>query len=81
MENLRPVDHPNGSGRGPGKHIILDWPVREGDRLREKECDFWDGFFLDSIVGSRATRPWRGKREGYGLHPRLTLEPWMNDSR
>jgi hypothetical protein len=53
--------HPNGSGRGPGKHIILDWPVREGDRLRENECDFWDGFFLDSIVGSRAIRPQLGQ--------------------
>jgi para-nitrobenzyl esterase len=44
--------HPNGRGRGASRYIVLDWPVREGDRLRETQCDFWDGFFLDSIVGS-----------------------------
>ena len=44
--------HPKGRGRGASKHIVLDWPVREGERLRAAQCDFWEPFFLDSLVGS-----------------------------
>jgi para-nitrobenzyl esterase len=44
--------HPSGRGRGAARHIVLDWPVSEGRRLREAQCDFWDQFFLDSISGS-----------------------------
>jgi para-nitrobenzyl esterase len=44
--------HPSGSGRGAASHIVLDWPVSEGQRLREAQCDFWDQRFLDSISGS-----------------------------
>jgi parallel beta-helix repeat protein len=44
--------HPTGLGRGTSKHIALDWPVREDERLRETQCDFWEPHFLDSVVGS-----------------------------
>ena len=44
--------HPTGDGRGASNYIVLDWPVREGQRLREDHCDFWDPLFLRSVVGS-----------------------------
>ena len=43
--------HPTGQGRGADKYLILDWPVREGKRLREAHCDFWEPFFLRSTAG------------------------------
>ena len=43
--------HPNGRGRGGGSTSSLIGGPR-GDRLRATQCDFWDGFFLDSVVGS-----------------------------
>jgi len=50
--------HPSGQGRGPDKYMVLDWPVREGRRLREQQCDFWEPFFLRTVVGSvPASRP------------------------
>ena len=42
--------HPTGDGRGADKHLMLDLPVREGKRLREPYCDFWEPFFLGSIT-------------------------------
>jgi para-nitrobenzyl esterase len=39
-------------GRGVSKHIVLDWPISQGERLREAQCDFWEPFFLGSVVGS-----------------------------
>jgi len=42
--------HPNGNGRGSGRHMVLDWPLREAKRLRETQCDYWDDFFLGSIA-------------------------------
>ena len=42
--------HPTGRGRGSDKYIVLDWPVRDGKRLREAQCDFWEPFFLRSIA-------------------------------
>lgn len=42
--------HPNGHGRGSDKYLILDSPLREGHRLREEHCDFWEPFFLGSIA-------------------------------
>jgi para-nitrobenzyl esterase len=50
--------HPTGQGRGPDKYLVLDWPVREDKRLREVQCDFWEPFFLRSIVGG-AVPAWR----------------------
>jgi carboxylesterase type B len=43
--------HPVGKGRGPDKYMVLDWPAHEDKRLREAQCDFWEPFFLRSIVG------------------------------
>ena len=33
-------------------HLILDSNVRRGDDLREEACDFWDEFFLRSMLAS-----------------------------
>jgi para-nitrobenzyl esterase len=42
--------HPSGHGRGASRHIVFDWPVREGERLREDQCDFWERLFLRSVT-------------------------------
>lgn len=34
------------------KYIAFAWPIRRGQRLREEHCDFWEPFFLGSVVGS-----------------------------
>jgi para-nitrobenzyl esterase len=44
--------NPYGRGRGADKHIVLDWPLRDGKRLREEECDFWERLFLRSVSDS-----------------------------
>jgi para-nitrobenzyl esterase len=44
--------HSSGRGRGAQKHMVLEVPLRVDKRLREKPCDFWEPFFLGSIVGS-----------------------------
>ena len=44
--------HPTGHGRGADKYIVLDTPLREDKRPREKQCDYWEPFFLGSVVGS-----------------------------
>ena len=33
-------------------HLILDANVKRGEDLREEACDFWDGFFLSSMLAS-----------------------------
>ena len=43
--------HPHGDGRGADKYIVLDSPTREDKRLREAQCDFWEPYFLGSVVG------------------------------
>ena len=43
--------HPTGGGRGPDKYLILDTTIREGHRLREAQCDFWEPYFFRSITG------------------------------
>jgi len=42
----------HGKGDGAEKHLVLDVPVRTDKRLREHACDFWEPFFLGSLVGS-----------------------------
>jgi para-nitrobenzyl esterase len=42
--------HPTGLGRGADKYQILDSPISEEKRLDEAACDFWQPFFLSSIV-------------------------------
>ena len=44
--------HPTGLGRGPDKHLVLDAPVREGMRLREAACDFWEPYHLRTMTGA-----------------------------
>jgi para-nitrobenzyl esterase len=44
--------HAVGDGSGADPHVALDWPMREGTEWRKKRCDFWDAFFLGSVVGS-----------------------------
>ena len=43
--------HPTGQGRGSDKYIVFDSAIREGQRLREQQCDFWEPFFLRSMLG------------------------------
>jgi para-nitrobenzyl esterase len=38
-------------------HLVLDTTVRRGDDLREEACDFWDGFFLRSMLASTPASP------------------------
>ncbi len=40
------------TGATADAHIVFDWPIREGTRWRREHCDFWDQFFLKSVVGS-----------------------------
>ena len=50
--------HPTGEGRGADKYIIFDSVIREGKRLREEQCDFWEPFFFRSMLGGfSASRP------------------------
>jgi para-nitrobenzyl esterase len=42
--------HPAGHGKGADRYMILDWPLAEGKRLREDQCDFWEPFFYRSIA-------------------------------
>lgn len=44
--------HPTGQGRGADQYIVLDIPLRKDKRLREQQCDYWEPFFLGSVVGS-----------------------------
>jgi carboxylesterase family protein len=76
--------HPNGSGRGPGKHITLDWPVREGDRLRENECELLGRVlprFDRGIACNQAVDGANVKETAECLDPKADPEPWMYDSR
>jgi para-nitrobenzyl esterase len=43
--------HPDGQSAGE-KNIVFDWPIRDGKRWRDAQCDFWEPFFLRSVVGS-----------------------------
>jgi para-nitrobenzyl esterase len=43
---------PLGPGRGADRHLILDTVIRADKRLRESACDFWEPFFLRTILGS-----------------------------
>jgi hypothetical protein len=41
---------PEGIGRGSRKYLVLDRLIREGKRLKEAECAFWEPFFLRSML-------------------------------
>jgi carboxylesterase type B len=40
-----------GQGRSANKFIVLDTVISEGKRPREAGCDFWEPFFLRSMMG------------------------------
>jgi para-nitrobenzyl esterase len=44
--------HPSGQGRGSDKHLVLDAPIREGMRLDEPACNFWEPYFLRTLTGA-----------------------------
>ena len=44
--------HPTGPGRGSDKYLILDSAIREGKRLRERQCDLFEPLFLRSLLGT-----------------------------
>ena len=37
---------------GSGKHIVFDVAIRVDTHLRDRQCDFWQPYFLRSITGS-----------------------------
>ena len=44
---------PLGSGRGSHRYLVLEQNIHPGKRLSEtSKCDFWDGFFLRTMLGS-----------------------------
>ena len=44
---------PLGSGRGSNRYLVLEEHLRAVKRLSEaNKCDFWDGFFLRTMLGS-----------------------------
>jgi para-nitrobenzyl esterase len=49
--------HPTGLGRGSDKYLVFDSVVREGQRLREEQCDFWEPFFLRSMLSGVPAAP------------------------
>jgi para-nitrobenzyl esterase len=42
---------PDGNGRGSDKYLVLDANPHEALRLRERECDFWEPWYLRSTTG------------------------------
>ena len=48
-----PFKHPNGAGRGADNYLILDANPREGSRLRERECNVFEPFFLRSVLAEK----------------------------
>lgn len=42
---------PLGIGRGANRHLVLDRVIRSDRRLRESACDFWEPYFLKSMMG------------------------------
>ena len=42
---------PAGAGRGASRHIVLDRVIRTDKRLRESSCDFWEPYFLRTMLG------------------------------
>jgi para-nitrobenzyl esterase len=44
--------HPPGEGRGVDKYIIFDSAIREGQRPREEQSNFWEPFFFRSMLGA-----------------------------
>jgi para-nitrobenzyl esterase len=43
---------PVGDGRGANRHLVLDRAIRSDKRLRESACDFWEPYFLRTMLGA-----------------------------
>jgi para-nitrobenzyl esterase len=43
--------HPTGEGRGADKYIIFDSAIKEGQRPREEQSNFWEPAFFRSMLG------------------------------
>jgi carboxylesterase type B len=46
-----PFTRPNRKGRGNDKYMILASTLSEGGRFHETQCDFFEPFFLRSVLG------------------------------
>lgn len=42
---------PFGKGRGANRYLVLDSVIRSDKRQIESGCDFWEPFFLRSMIG------------------------------
>jgi para-nitrobenzyl esterase len=47
---------PLGDGRGADRLLIFDTAIRADKRLQEQQCDFWEPFFLKTILGSTTAK-------------------------
>jgi len=42
---------PKGQGRGSNKYVVFGTPIGDDKRPREEQCDFWEPFFLRTMLG------------------------------
>jgi para-nitrobenzyl esterase len=47
---------PLGEGRGADRLLTFDAVIRADKRLQEQHCDFWEPFFLKTVLGSTTAR-------------------------
>ena len=47
-----PFISPAAEARAAEKYMVLDLPLREDKRPREDQCNFWEPFFLRSLLGA-----------------------------
>jgi para-nitrobenzyl esterase len=45
--------HSSGKRRSADRYIVLNVPIRQDKRLREEQCNFWEPFFLGTVIGSQ----------------------------
>ena len=51
VEHWPAFKDPHGLGRGSNQFLIFDSVIRSGKRPREAACDFWEPYFLRSMLG------------------------------
>jgi para-nitrobenzyl esterase len=51
QDSWPPFTRPAGRGRGTDKYLVLDTTLREGARLSEIQCNFFEPFFFRSVLG------------------------------
>jgi para-nitrobenzyl esterase len=52
LESWPPFTRPAGPGRGTDKYLVFDTALREGTRLREAQCNFFEPFYFRPVLGS-----------------------------